>query len=57
MWIVASIPFWILGALFVLGAFAQIDWRNPTTDGEVKRLAFGLCVGGILLVIAAKIAS
>lgn len=57
MWIAASIPFWILGTLFVLGAFAQIDWRNPATAGEAMRLAGGLCVGGILFVIAAKIAS
>lgn len=57
MWVIASIPFWILGTLFFVGAFAAIEWSKPTTNKEVKAILTGLAMAGILFWIAAKVAS
>lgn len=56
MWIIASVPFWLLGALFLLGAFGSIEWKNATTDAEVKRVFGGLVLAGVFFLIAAKVA-
>lgn len=57
MWIIASIPFWILGTLCMLGAFCSIKWTKTTTDDEVRRVLWGLIWSGVFFLIAAKLAS
>lgn len=57
MWVIASIPFWLIGIWLLLGSFMSIEWKKPTSDAEVKRILCGLIGSGILFVIAAKVAS
>lgn len=57
MWVIASIPFWIIGSLFALGACASIEWREQTTNQEVTRVFGGILLSGIFFLIAARIAS
>lgn len=56
MWIIASIPFWILGVMCLLGSYISIKWKKTTTDDEVKRVTWGLIWAGVFFLIAAKVA-
>lgn len=56
MWIIASIPFWILGTLCLLGSYGSIEWKKTTTDDEVKRVVWSLIWAGVFFLIAAKVA-
>lgn len=59
MWIIASIPFWISGGIITLaGVAAPFIRKDGETDRDlVKQFFTGVLLGGILLVMAAKIAS
>lgn len=59
MWLIASIPFWFLGGIFVLSAIAAVALRRPSeTDADVSRqIVSGIFIAGIWFIIAAKIAS
>jgi hypothetical protein len=59
MWFVASLPFWISGLLLSMaGIIAPFSRRPGETNLELMSQFFiGIFLGGILLVIAAKIAS
>jgi len=58
MWIIASVPFWIVGVVSVVGAIAQVNWKTPeSTKQETVAFFGGLMLGGLCLVLAAKIAS
>lgn len=64
-WIIASVPFWLLGAFFALigtvgfcRAFADIN--SPSTDQQYRDFYIGMsCMvgGGLLLLLAAKIST
>ena len=57
-WFVASIPFWLLGFIFVIGSPGCLKKRPGETDSEVALQAIlCLAVGGIFLIAAAKIVS
>lgn len=59
MWIAASIPFWVSGFVFTFGGLiAPFNRRLGETDRDLlDQFIFGTTLGGILFVIAAKIAS
>lgn len=59
MWIAASIPFWVAGFIFTLGGvIAPFNRRLGETDRDLmEQFIIGIILGGILFVIAAKIAS
>jgi hypothetical protein len=59
MWMIAALPFWIIGAFYSVGALLSVFNRRPgETDRDIMdQLIFGLVIGGIMFVIAAKIAS
>ncbi len=59
MWIVASLPFWLLGFLFLYAAPMCIIKRSPDeTSAELGgQLIFSLLGAGVFLLIAAKVAS
>ncbi len=58
MWIIAAVPFWIIGIVSVVGAIGQVDWTTPKSSNQEAYSFFGgLALGGICLVLAAKIAS
>lgn len=59
MWIAASIPFWVSGFVFTLGGLiAPFNRRLGETDRDLmEQFIIGIILGGILFVIAAKIAS
>jgi ABC-type Fe3+ transport system permease subunit len=59
MWMIASLPFWVSGACLAVGGVLAPFNRHPgETDVDLAQQFFaGTIVGGILLVIAAKIAS
>lgn len=56
MWIIASIPFWIIGTVAFVGALGSIKWKQPTSDAEVWRVLSGLVLAGVFFLIAAKVA-
>jgi len=58
-WIVASTPFWLLGAALVIGGICAPFRRYPgERDSDlIRQFVVGLLSGGVLLLIAAKIAS
>lgn len=61
MWILASLPFWLLGivlmGLAIVGMYASIKKRDP----ELGQCILGFCiimtVAGLLFVVAAKVAA
>lgn len=59
MWVVASIPFWILGIFFLYSAGCAVCVRIPgeTRKDQVARMLIRLLFSGIALSTAAKIAS
>ncbi len=68
MWIIASVPFWFLGALLMSVACygivrvslneTDIQTFSTAPDNQVLRTAFGMILlSGLLLFVAAKIAS
>lgn len=58
-WIIASIPFWILGAFFLLGAIVAIPGRGPeeTTYDLAGQVFFGLLASGFFFIVGAWIVS
>lgn len=60
-WIIASLPFWAIGGFFVwAGVGCALGYgrrRHETAANLSRQLLFGLLVGGIFLLIAAKISS
>lgn len=58
MWIIASIPFWLIGVLFFLSAGVAIAKSSrPVTDGDVFGIFGVLLLAGVFFMIAAKVAS
>lgn len=61
MWIIAAIPFALVGALFVyggLGCFLGVERRPHETPIDLARqMVIGVTIGTIFLAAAAKIAS
>lgn len=58
MWVIASIPFWLIGILFFLASFCSVNWRQrPTTNEEILGLLSGLAIAGVFFLVAAKVAS
>lgn len=53
MWIIASMPFWLVGTLFFVGAIASIEWKKETTDSEICRVIGGIVIAGAFFLIAA----
>lgn len=60
MWIIASIPFWILGGIMFLGGLMWakdgIVGTEPV-DKSMVRFVAGMLFSAVLFVLAAKIAS
>lgn len=58
MWVLASVPFWIVGLLcFFSVGLAIAKSSRPTTDGDLVGIFGLLLISGIFFLIAAKIAS
>jgi hypothetical protein len=57
MWIIASIPFWLLGLMCLVVAVVPFTTKAPATNGDVVAVLGGLAGAGLLFVIAAKVAS
>jgi hypothetical protein len=57
-WIIASIPFWLIGAFWMIAAVAAVTRRKPdeTSTSIGIQMLMGLVLSGIFLVIAAKVA-
>jgi hypothetical protein len=59
IWVIASIPFWIVGAFFMVGSVATFTEREPQeTSRQLAIQCLGsLILAGIFFLIAAKICS
>lgn len=55
MWVIASIPLWILGALCFVGAIANIKWRERTTNEEAIAFFKAMLMSAAFLALAAKV--
>jgi hypothetical protein len=57
-WIIASIPFWLIGAFCMVAAVAAVTRRTPdeTSTSIGVQMLMGLVLSGVFLVIAAKVA-
>lgn len=56
MWVVASVPLWILGALCFVGAIANIKWRERTTNEEAIAFFKAMLLAAACFYVAAKVA-
>lgn len=59
MWIVASIPFWLLGLFCAVTVVCVYPFRKPKeTDGDLALQIFVfLLLTGVFFIVAAKVAS
>jgi hypothetical protein len=53
MFIVASIPLWLLSAIFLAAAFVPFTKRRKTTDKDAKAVLYGLLGSAALAFLAA----
>jgi len=59
IWIIASVPFWITGILFLLSApcALAIRYRGETRRDQIYQFLLTMFLADISLVIAAKLSS
>lgn len=59
MWIIASLPFWMLGIFFFVGIFASVTQRKPSESSKdiAIQMVCSMILSGVAFIVAAKIAS
>lgn len=59
MWIVASIPLWMLGGFCMLSVAAVIPDRRPyeTANDLARQIVVGLVLAAVFFYLAARVAS
>lgn len=57
MWLIASIPFWLAGLIFLRGAVLLLLWPGANVVNDRQSALLGLLIAGITFLIAAKVAS
>lgn len=59
MWIIASVPFWILGVISLSAAAVAVPLRRPgeTERDLMRQVVAGLLLAGVFFAVAARIAT
>lgn len=57
MWLIASIPFWIAGLIFLRGSVRLLMWPSDAVIKDAQGAMIGLVLAGTMFLIGAKVAS